>query len=244
MKRIIFILSILLSLETIGGETIFSKANEEYKNENYPAAISLYDSINFIGLESSELFYNLGNCYYKKQDWANAIWHYEKALKLNINNESTLHNLEITKLKIIDRVEDIPVLFYKKWWNNLVHLFNETTWKILTLICMWIILIISLLNKSKNYKIKYSILTFSALALTFFFITQSLHQFNHNKTEAIIFSSSVVVNSAPTDKSSNLFSIHAGTKVELVDQIGNWINITLTNGNSGWIKESNCKIIN
>ncbi len=243
MKRIIFILSILLSLETIGEEKLFSKANEEYTNENYTLAISLYDSIKSIGLESSELFYNLGNCYYKTQDWANAIWYYEKSLKLNANNESALHNLKITKLKIVDKVEPIPQLFYKIWWNKIIYSSSETSWKIFTLICIWIIFIIKLINKSKSYKKKYSILSLGALTVILFCITQSLHHYNHNKTEAIIFSSSVAVNSAPTNNSTSLFSLHSGTKVELVDQIGDWIKITLVNGNNGWIKESDCKII-
>ena len=127
----------------MGGETIFSKANQQYTNENYTAAISLYDSIISIGLESSEVYYNLGNCHYKRQNWANAIWHYEKSLNLNANNESALHNLKITKLKIIDKVEPIPQLFYKIWWKSIIYSFSETSWKILTLICIWIILIIS-----------------------------------------------------------------------------------------------------
>lgn len=243
MKRIIFILSIFLSLETIAGETIFSKANEEYTNANYLAAISLYDSIISIGLESSELYYNLGNSYYKTQDWANAIWHYEKSLKLNTNNENALYNLEITKLKIIDKIEPLPQIFYETWWKSLIYLFSETTWKILTLIFIWIIFIIILINKSKNHKKKYSTLPFAILALILFCITQSLNHYNNNKTEAIIFSSSLEVNSAPTKNSTILFTIHSGTKIELVDQIGDWINIILENGNSGWIIKSNCKLI-
>ena len=59
----------------------------------------------------------------------------------------------------------------------------------------------------------------------------------------LFFSSSVVVNSAPSNNSTNLFTLHSGSKVEIIDQIGNWINIQLVNGNSGWIKESECKIL-
>ena len=129
MKRIILALSLLLCLKNTAKETLFLQANKEYANENYSAAISLYDSITSIGLESSELFYNLGNCYYKNQDWANAIWHYEKSLKLNANNENTSHNLEITNLKIIDRIESIPELFYKRWWKSLISLLTTNTWK-------------------------------------------------------------------------------------------------------------------
>jgi tetratricopeptide (TPR) repeat protein len=243
MKRIIFILSTLFCLQTFAEESLFMQANEEYKNGNYLVSISLYDSIISNELQSSELFYNLGNCYYKTQDWANAIWHYEKSLKLNTNNKYASHNLELTKLRTIDRIEAIPQLFYKTWWNNVVRLFTTKTWKILAILCVWIVLIIQLLNRFINYKKKCSPAFFNTLAIIFICIAYFSYQENYSKTEVIIFSSSVVVNSAPIGNSTNLFSLHSGTKVELVDQIGDWINIKLTNGSSGWIKETDCKIL-
>ena len=87
MKKIIFILSIFCCLTTFGKDSLFIIANNEYSKKNYLAAINLYDSILSSGYASSEIFYNLGNCYYKKQHWANAIWHYEKALKLDSKNK-------------------------------------------------------------------------------------------------------------------------------------------------------------
>ena len=243
MKQIIFILPILLFLNTNADESLFLQGNEEYKNGNYTVAISLYDSIISSGLESSQLSYNLGNCYYKKQDWANAIWYYEKSLKQNAANKNASYNLEITNLKIIDKIEAIPQLFYKIWWKNLIRLFTTKTWQILTILCIWIILIIQLLNLFKKFKITHLIATLNSLTLILLFITYSSYERNYNKMEAIIFSSSVVVNSAPTENSTSLFALHSGTKVELIDQIGNWVNIKIANGNNGWIKESDCKTL-
>lgn len=80
MKRLIFILSLFICSQNFASEQVFELGNKQYVNENYSAAISLYDSILISGLESSELYYNLGNCHYKTNDWANAIWHYEKKL--------------------------------------------------------------------------------------------------------------------------------------------------------------------
>jgi len=238
MKKITFLLSILLCMQTFAGEHLFMQGNEEYANENYSVAISLYDSILINQMESSELYYNLANCYYKTQDWANAIWHYEKSLQIE-RNEKTLQNLELTKLKIIDRIEPIPQLFYKEWWNNLINLFSTKIWQILAILCIWITLIIRFVNYQKNY--------FSAflnpLALILLFITYSSYQENYNKKEAIIFSSTTIANSAPTNNSTNLFSLHSGSKVEIIDSIGDWVNIKIANGNNGWIKKSDCKIL-
>jgi len=238
MKKITFLLSILLCMQTLAGEHLFMQGNEEYANENYSVAISLYDSILINQMESSELYYNLGNCYYKTQDWANAIWHYEKSLQLE-KNKKTLQNLELTKLQIIDRIEPMPQLFYKKWLNNLINLFSTKSWQILAILCVWIALIIRFINYQKNYFSAF----LNTLALILLFITYSSYQENYNKKEAIIFSSTVITNSAPTNSSTNLFSLHSGSKVEIIDTIGEWINIKIANGNNGWIKESDCKIL-
>ena len=73
------------------------------------------------------------------------------------------------------------------------------------------------------------------------FATYSSYKENYTKKEVIIFSSTVVVNSAPTNNSTNLFSLHSGSKAEIIDQIGNWINIKIANGNSGWVEQTDCK---
>ena len=81
------------------------------------------------------------------------------------------------------------------------------------------------------------------LALISFFATYSSYQAKITKKEAIIFTSSIVVNSAPTANSTNLFILHSGSKIEILDTIGEWINIKIENGSSGWIKKSECKIL-
>ena len=240
MKKITFILSVFFVTNILAGEQLFQQANTEYSNENYSVAISLYDSVLTNELESAELYYNLGNCYYKTQEWANAIWHYEKSLQLN-SQEKTLQNLALAKLKIIDRIEPLPQLFYKKWWNSTTQLFSTKTWQILALLCIGLIFILQLLNQFTSIKNKLllSILYLSALILLF--ITHSSYTQNFVKKEGIIFTSTVTVNSAPTSNSTNLFSLHSGSKVEVIDEIGDWINIKIANGNSGWIMKNTIK---
>ena len=100
MKKLIIIFITLCSLNnTHANDSLFLQANEEYINEKYEIAISIYDSILSNGFQSSELFYNLGNCFYKKNDWANAIWYYEKSLKIDINNKKNKLYRELRDLK-------------------------------------------------------------------------------------------------------------------------------------------------
>ena len=234
----------VICMKSIAKETFFSQGNQAYANENYDNAISIYDSIISSGLASSEVFYNIGNCYYKTQDWANAIWHYEKALRLNPNNQNASYNLKLTKLKKIDQIEVIPKIFYKKWWNNLISLFSTKNWQILSILSIWIALTIQLLKRNLKYKRYPLSVFFNTLVLILFSIYYSSYQENYSKTQAIIFASSVNVNSAPTVNSTNLFSLHSGTKVEVVDEIGNWLNIEIENGDTGWIQRSSCKKLN
>ena len=240
MKRLIFILSLFICSQSFASEQVFEEGNKQYANENYSAAISVYDSILTLGSESSELYYNLGNCYYKTNDWANTIWHYEKSLQLN-NNEKTIHNLELAKLKIIDRIEPLPQLFYKKWWINLTQTLSTKVWQILTLFGIGLILILQLFSQFTSLKSKLITKILSAIAVIILLITQTSYHNNFTKKEAIIFSETITVNSAPTSSSTNLFTLHAGSKVEITDVIGDWVNIKIANGNSGWIAQNSIK---
>jgi len=242
MKLKTLIITLLVSISSFASDQLFEKANKAYNNSDYTSAITLYDSILTIGLESSELYYNLGNCHYKAQNWANAIWHYEKSLKLE-RNEKTIQNLELANLKIIDRIEEIPQLFYKKWWSSFISMFNTFSWQLISILIIWFALAIKILSQFTNYKKEHFLSILYSLTLISVFATYSSYQRNITKKEAIIFTSSVVVNSAPTTNSTNLFSLHSGSKIEILDTIGEWINIKIANGSSGWIKESGCKVL-
>ena len=90
------------------------------------------------GSESAELYFNIGNCYYRTNDWANAIWFFEKSLQLKKKKE-TQKNLELTRLNTIDKIEPLPNLFYKRWWIILIDIFSTKNWQIISIIYIWII---------------------------------------------------------------------------------------------------------
>lgn len=240
MKKILFITSIILYLPTFGEHPVFTEANQQYNKGNYTAAISLYNSIIENNIESSSLYHNLGNCYYKTQDWANAIWHYEKSLLLK-KNTNTLENLELTKLRIKDKIQPLPELFYKKGWNNIINLQTTKSWQILSLICIWIMLTAYVIKKFIKYQHKHVLYFLNILLIILLSITFSSYQLKQNTSQAIIFASSVNVNSAPTEKSKTLFSLHSATKVTILDKIDDWIKIKISDGKNGWIKSYNCK---
>ena len=242
MRNIIFILGIsLIATQKIPAkEELFNNANNLYANENFKEAIFIYDSILQLGYESSELYYNLGNCYYKENNWPEAIWHYEKSLKLKYD-ESTIQNLELTNLRITDHIEPLPKLFYTKWIEKTTNLYTIKTWQSLSILMTWILLISYIIKRKSRYQNLFRFIFFVSIIL--FLISYNTYKKNITKKEGIVFTTSTIVNSAPSINSTELFLLHSGVKVEIIDEIGEWINIKTSNGNKGWIKENKCKLL-
>ena len=240
MKKTTLLLFLCISLNTIAEHALFTKANTAYTNDSITKAITLYDSILASKRESSELYYNLGNCYYKNKDWTNAIWHYEKSLQLSANVQAK-ENIALTKLKIIDRIEALPQLFYKKWWISTQELLSTTHWQYLAILSIFLSLFFGAMNKLLNKNTKKYYIFFLTSALLFLLISSASYQNKIDKKEGIIFSSAVVINSAPTSNSAELFTLHSGTKIEIIDRIGDWIHIKIANGDSGWILQNSVK---
>ena len=245
MKKLATIILYVISTNSLlASEILFEKANDYYAAEKYEDAIIIYDSIQQNGLQSKELYYNIGNTYYKLNDWSNAILYYEKTLKLDANNEDALYNLKLVQLKIVDKIDTIPSLFFKKWFNTIILFLPFESWAIISLILIWLSFIVYFIRKVKilNLPNKIIISLFIISIITFAFANKQYSQIKMQKS-AIVFSSSVVVKSAPTLNANDLFTIHSGTKIIINDYIGEWLHIQLANGNKGWIMTSHCKNI-
>ena len=235
MKKSLLINYLFISLTCLANDTIFSNANKLYSESNYVEACNLYLQIIEQGSESAELYFNIGNCYFRTNDWANAIWFFEKSLQLEKKKE-TQKNLELTRLNIIDKIEPLPDLFYKKWWIILIDIFSTKNWQIISIIYIWIICILFfIISKTK-------IIYLSSISILCLFIIFSSNKID-SKKYGILFSQNVSVKSAPTENGTNLFSLHLGAKIEIIDEVGEWIKIRIANGNIGWITKNNCKLL-
>ena len=242
MRKIFLILiSFYFASISLASNTLFKQANDLYLQEKYENAILLYDSIQKSGFESADLYYNMGNTYYKLQDWPQSILYFERALKLNRNHEDARFNLDLAQLKIVDKIEAIPSLFIEKWYNSFIYIFIIDTWAILCIVLLWLSFLVFTIKKLLFYKFPKNLFTilFVLTILSFVFANSNFKQIIQQKN-AIIFSSSVVVKSAPSYNSNDLFSLHAGSKIHILDQIGDWIHISVVNGNKGWMLKENC----
>jgi tetratricopeptide (TPR) repeat protein len=245
MRKLFLILSLVfIGNILLASNTLFEKANKFYAEHKYEDAIALYDSIQQKGLQSTALFYNLGNAHYKLQSWAQSILYFEKTLKINANHEDALHNLALTQLKIVDKIEAIPLLFFQKWINSIIAFFPIDSWAVFCIIFLWLGVVFFAIRKLTDLQLPkhlFAILIICS-ALTFVFSNRQHTQKTQQKT-AITFSSSVVIKSAPSFSANDIFSLHAGSKIRITDQIGEWIHIQLSNGNKGWMLKENCREI-
>ncbi len=222
---------------------IFEKANQYYLKNDLDNAIQQYEELVKGKIENVEIYYNLGNAYYKKGDIASAILNYERARKINSKDEDIAFNLKMANLKVMDKMEPVPPLFYEQWWNQTIHFFITDKWAKTGVVLLWVVFVFSILFLlSKNAFVKrttfYVAFVLFLFSMTSFFFANYQYNENQSSSEAIVFSQSVYVKSSPTEKSTDLFILHEGTKVQLLDKVGEWKKIRLLNGNIGWLKEN------
>ena len=248
MKQVIvillFLISTIISAQT--ADKLFANANTLYKDGKYQEAIKLYEEIEISGNVSSELYYNLGNAYYKLNKVAPSIYNYERAIQLNPLNEDALNNLIIAKRLTLDRIEELPKSIFQKINKNFLQKFTYNNWAIIVIIFSFLASILFLLyyfsytpNKKRLFFIT-STLSFILLLST---LTITYSQYNQSKktVEAIIFSEEVEIKNAPTNDADEIFTLHEGTKVKVLDTVDNWKKIKLVDGKIGWMFSENLK---
>jgi tetratricopeptide (TPR) repeat protein len=251
-KKIIYTVAILISVfTTVYSQEIdprFEKANVAYTGGNYIETIDLYSQILNEGYIAPELFYNLANAYYKNNQPAKAILYYERALKLKSEDEDIKFNLQMANLKIVDKMDAMPRLFFENWWDDLKNFFSMDAWAwlgVITLLfslSLFILFLVSDISFFKKTGFFLSIL-FLLVSLSSFVFAQKHYRLIHNEAQAIVMAPTVVVKSSPAESGTELFVIHEGLKVSITENVGDWYQIKLPNGNQGWLKLNTVEII-
>lgn len=227
----------------------FESANQAYRSGDYSKAAKLYEEILSQGYESEALHYNLGNCNYKLNHVPAAILEFERARKLDPDDEDIRHNLTLANLRVIDRVEPIPDLFYVDWWRKCADLASADRWGSLAVGSLWlaVVLCAALLLPYRSFLVR-RIISFVALAGFVLFLVSLAAALDRRSREqnhsyGIVFAASTSARSAPDEQSTSLFVLHEGVKVELLDRVGDWNKIRLADGKIGWIQSSTFQII-
>lgn len=227
-------------------ENIFYKANELYNNGEYETAIEAYDSLLNSNIESANIYYNIGNSYYKLGDIPNAILYFEKAKKIEPNNADIIYNIELANIQIADKIEAVPHFFLKTWYLSIRNMFNEKQWTIsnISLFIIFLIFTIIFYITSKNRQLWFSLsIIFFILTVVSGFIGYNSYKERTTHNSAIIFTPTIDIKSAPDTKSSTIFILHQGTKVSLLEHSAKWQKIRIASGSEGWLKIDDFKEI-
>jgi tetratricopeptide (TPR) repeat protein len=244
-NKLIAILFILISFACSAGDhkAIFDSANSAYASGKYENAIKMYESVLQDGMESSVLYFNLGNAYYKTNNIGKAILNYERAKKLDPNDEDVLTNLKLANQKIEDKIESAPQLFLSQWENGIIDAMSEKQWSITLIIIITIalgLLAVYLFSSHKGFRQLgfFGGAFLAVISVLIFFMAKSKYNSTINSASAIIDDASVTVTASPSEKGTRLFILHEGTKVNILEMEADWSEIRIANGNVGWIKTS------
>ena len=240
---------ICLAIATIGwgqDQDNFDKATTLYQKGDYTQAAAVYSSILKSGKESSALYYNLGNTYYKLNNVPESIYYYEKALQLDPENADAKNNLIFANQMKVDAITPLPKTWVRQLSDGIVGLFSAHTWAVLSIIGVFAFVLSFLLY----YFVERTALkrTFFSLMLVFLFFSigsYTLAHFCHKQVSqtqyAILFDKTVRVFSDANAYSSEVMQLHEGTKVEIIEDAKDWVKIRLVNGKTGWTKVSSLR---
>ncbi len=247
IKRYSLLLLIVVSCLVSQGQTgavkdSVSAANQLYNTAKYQDAIRKYQYVISQGFESSELYFNLGNAFYKLGNATYAILNYERAKKLAPNDDDVRYNLELARTLIVDNVVSLPDGGFLRWMKQMISSKSINFWGLFSIVTFFSFLFLfGLFLLSRTFSVKrlafwFSIAAISVSAITFTFGSTMKSKLVNHKS-AVITDRSVKVKASPSETGTELFIVHEGVTVQLTDKLGDWVNISLPDGNKGWVKE-------
>ena len=250
--RKIYILTILLcsvwSVSRANAQSLAEKAGMAYQKGDYAKAVELYEQSGEQDGTSAAYFYNLGNAYYKCGRYPDAILNYERSLLLDSDNADTRFNLEMAQARIADKIEPLGTFFLVQWSTAVRNLFPSNVWAVIAVVAFLLFLVGVVLYFFVEKVVLRKIGFFAGLLAVLVaiganhFASEQKARIIH-RDSAIIFAPTITVKSSPSESGTDLFVLHEGTKVYLMDRVGEWSEIRLEDGNRGWIPTDKLEII-
>lgn len=253
MKRIIFTIILIVAVCMTGwAQSTAEQARLAYDSAQYHRAIEILEKESAAqkkaGLESANLYYNLGNAYFRTDNIAKARLNYERAALLDPGDKDIQRNINFIKTRIEDKIPIADSFFLSVWFTSVQNWFSSNGWaKIGVISFLLFIACLALFFFSKKEILK-KVSFYSGLILIIFIIFANIFSYNQKKrveerNTAIILSGAAPVLSSPDTNSKELFVLHAGTKVIITKEDRNWLEIEIDNGSIGWIQREKLEII-
>ncbi len=240
MKKVLLGLLVFSLSFTAMADDRFEYANKQYGEGKYDEAIQAYEDILVSDMESAELYFNLGNAYYKNGSLVDAIINYERALLLKPQDADIKYNLDLAYSQTADKIDVVENFVVAKWVKSLRNKSTSDGWAYYGLIFFLLVLVgLSAFIYSNSAVVKkigfyLGIVFVLLMGLSFTF---SYYQKEHLlvREHAIVISPSLTVKSSPDTNGTELFILHEGIKVKLLTTLGDWCEIEIADGNTGWI---------
>ncbi|MBU2928136.1 tetratricopeptide repeat protein [Winogradskyella psychrotolerans] len=249
MKAITFLL--LCCFNLIGfsqNDQIFSEANTLYNDGKFAEAIDKYGSILDSKEHSAALYFNLGNANYKLNNIAPSIYYFEKALQLEPNDKDIQNNLAFAQNMTIDAIDTVPTVGFSRIVNNIVNTFNTDTWAkiavggVLLFVIIFLAYHFSYTSSKKRIAFVVSIVSLfvACVAVAMAFQKDGLSK---KDNPAIVFAQESRVKTDPNPTSEEVFRLHEGTKVQVLETYDDWNKIQLSDNSTGWIPKKDIKLL-
>ena len=237
----LYISLFLSSVLSAGADELFSKANNFYQARDYEQALNMYLQTMKAGNPSAELYYNIGNCYFKMGSLGKSILYFERAAKLKPDDDDILYNLKIANLKAVDKIEPVPPIIYKRWIKSLSESLTMSQWSVTFIILVWLLFLAwgcyLFANQVSTRKLTFVLAcSVTGLCLVSYLFLEENHRVHTRQKYGVVMTASSYVKSAPDERGNDQFILHEGTKVEVLDELGTWEKIRIANGSVGWLK--------
>lgn len=247
MKKLKKILLLLLFISPIiWAQNGFEKGNNLYQKGKYNEAILSYESVFRTKKHSAELYYNLGNCYYKLNKVAPAIYNFEKALLLNPEDNDIKNNLKFAQKLQIDDIKTEPKVGFSKIIEDFTSMFHYNSWAgiAVAMSVLFVLLFVGFYfyesTRQKRIFFIAMFVTILAIILNIFAAFYTKSNYDNNKP-AIVFAEIVALKTEPKQEATTAFELHEGTKVFVIETLDNWSKIEIADGKKGWMENQNFK---
>nr|MCR4843750.1 BatD family protein [Bacteroidales bacterium] len=230
-------------------DSLFRAGVEAYTAGDYASALRDWQDVEATGLMSKELYYNLGNAYFKDSQIAPAILWYERALRLDPSDADVRYNLEYARALTQDKIEEVPEIFFEQWGRSMCYRLPSNAWAVIGLVflalCVGCVLLFLLGSTPGRRRLGFfGGIAALLIALLGWDFAQWQRQEARRQDLAIVMKPVVSVKSSPSEGSAkDLFILHEGTRVRILDNVGGYAQIEIADGRQGWIPRREMEVI-
>jgi tetratricopeptide (TPR) repeat protein len=252
IRRIAFLLILLMTLSNAivaqQSQQRFHEASDAYASAKFQDAIRILHALERDGYAGFEVYFNLGNAYYKNGNLGASMLYFEKALLRDPGNEDVLHNIRVVRARTRDRVEPIPLLFFVRWWNDIKSAYLPGTFFTWSVLFLWLFagaLFVFFAFRRVLFRraaLVISLLTGALFLSSVTLYSARLEQLSAHRS-AVIMPDEVTVRSAPDASGVESFTVHEGLKVEILESRDDMYHIRLADGKNGWIPRASAERI-